>query len=243
MFIILNVDIKQHVKLPSDSFWVKCNTSFTYDFTTINALVFQRETLRKCVFSVVGIDVGSVAGLAVSCPGVCVAFRIAHHCEAALDIPGACAEDQRCCVPRDLFASEPTTPPEFVLLDKKATTSPEQAEPQQQPTESQRNERPEKEEKPHQSKPRPEKPADETLKDQEELVLSSSRPKSEAVSSAPSQRPEAEQATKTQQQPEEKPKPESAPGDGLKTPAAPPPPAPPRQPPPRPASPARLSGK
>ncbi|XP_037090778.1 protein masquerade-like, partial [Pollicipes pollicipes] len=32
------------------------------------------------------------------CPGVCVAKRLAAYCEAALDLPGVCAADQRCCV-------------------------------------------------------------------------------------------------------------------------------------------------
>ncbi|XP_037074866.1 protein masquerade-like, partial [Pollicipes pollicipes] len=70
------------------------------------------------------------------CPGVCVAKRLAAYCEAALDLPGVCAADQRCCVAKDLFDGVEDKPEQFVILGKTPKPKPEEPEEEKKPASS-----------------------------------------------------------------------------------------------------------
>ncbi|KAF0296694.1 hypothetical protein FJT64_005863 [Amphibalanus amphitrite] len=74
----------------------------------------------------------SAPGGTTICPGVCVARRIADYCDAALDLPGVCSSDQRCCVPADLFDGVDQAPEQFVILGKKPETASAESEPEPQ---------------------------------------------------------------------------------------------------------------
>ncbi|CAB0044164.1 unnamed protein product [Trichogramma brassicae] len=51
-----------------------------------------------------------------TCPGYCMAERIAHYCDAVLSIDSLCNPDQRCCVERDVFGDSP--PAELLVIDR-----------------------------------------------------------------------------------------------------------------------------
>lgn len=42
-----------------------------------------------------------------SCPGVCVADRIAEYCEGYLTTSGLCKSGSKCCVSRDIYPGKP----------------------------------------------------------------------------------------------------------------------------------------
>ncbi|XP_059472948.1 protein masquerade [Neocloeon triangulifer] len=56
-----------------------------------------------------------------SCPGVCVAERIADYCEAVLDISSLCKTGLRCCVSRDVYSAD-KAPPELIIMDRNNKT-------------------------------------------------------------------------------------------------------------------------
>jgi Clip-domain serine protease homolog masquerade len=49
-----------------------------------------------------------------TCPGVCVADRIAEYCEAYLKIPHLCQTGTKCCVSRDIYGDK-KPPPELQI--------------------------------------------------------------------------------------------------------------------------------
>ena len=190
----------------------------------------------------------------VSCPGVCVASRIAHHCEAALDVPGACAEDQRCCVPQDLFDSDPAPPPEFVPLDGAASVRPEGQ--QREPAAPRPEKRPGSRVSSEQLGLEPGSDAGEPLETQQQMQPMEPRPPPRPVSTAQPQSPQTEGAPPTDRQATPRPQqtiqtrpPSQEPGqESQKRPpkARKPSPSPARPPPPSvlgPGKPARLSGE
>lgn len=56
-----------------------------------------------------------------TCPGVCVAERIADYCEAVINIAEMCKPGLKCCVSRDSF-SNAEKPANFIILDRNTTT-------------------------------------------------------------------------------------------------------------------------
>ncbi|RZF44597.1 hypothetical protein LSTR_LSTR001355 [Laodelphax striatellus] len=51
-----------------------------------------------------------------SCPGVCVAERIADYCEAVLDAQSLCKAGLRCCVAQDAYGDK--VPPHMIIMDR-----------------------------------------------------------------------------------------------------------------------------
>ncbi|EAT46741.2 AAEL002126-PA [Aedes aegypti] len=63
-----------------------------------------------------------------TCPGVCVADRIAEYCEAYLMTPGLCKSGTKCCVSRDIYPDKPPAdlyvPTAHFDSNKNKTTTP-----------------------------------------------------------------------------------------------------------------------
>lgn len=63
-------------------------------------------------------------GSVKTCPGVCVAERIADYCEAVINVAEMCKPGLKCCVTRDSF-SNAEKPANFIIMDHNTTRSPQ----------------------------------------------------------------------------------------------------------------------
>lgn len=61
-------------------------------------------------------------GSVKTCPGVCVAEKIADYCEAVINVADMCKPGLRCCTTRDSFGNG-EKPSNFIIMDRNNTAS------------------------------------------------------------------------------------------------------------------------
>ena len=159
-------------------------------------------------------------------------------------------------MPKDLFDSDPSPPPEFVLLDKSASSisgqqqdqkkkQQQQQQNQQQPAVSQTEKRPKPEMQPEKPTPAAGLDGNEAPEVFQQVMTKKTGTKSEPVVEIRPRRPQGGQisSTETQKKPElQRPQQSEKTSTSARKPA-PKPPLPPQLPPPRPVKPGRLAGE